>query len=102
MTAPLSVQMAPPQQTPGIQASVRDRIKERGAYTVPLDGPAYVGNQGEFEWEYMPAAISGMTNFAANSTQTGSNIQTVEDSAMSKVGGGAAEAQPSPMGGTIY
>lgn len=98
MTAPLSLAQAAPQQTPGIQAAVRDRITQRGAYTTAT----YSGAQGAFPWEYMPAAISGMTDFAANSTQTGSNIQTVEDSAMSKVGGGAAYADPSPMGGTLY
>lgn len=98
MTVPLSLRQAAPQQTPGIQAAVRDRIIEGGAYTVARD-PIYNGTAG-INWDYMPAAIAGQTEFAANSTQTGSNLQTVEDLAMSKVGGGAAYAQPSPMGGT--
>ena len=100
MTVPLSLRQAAPQQTPGIQAAVRDRIKERGSYTVARD-PISNGT-ADIPWDYMPAAIAGQTEFAANSTMTGSNLQTVEDLAMSKVGGGAAEAQPTPMGGTLY
>jgi hypothetical protein len=48
----------------------------------------------------MPAAIAGKTDFAANSTQTGSSIQTVEDLSTSKVGGGAAQAEIPAYGGT--
>jgi hypothetical protein len=102
VTVPLSLPQLGAKRAAGIPTGNREGITPRGSYTVPQDGPAYVGTQGEFEWEFMPAALSGRTNFAADSTMTGSNLQTVEDSAMSKVGGGAAEAQPSPMGGTIY
>lgn len=101
MSVPLSGAQDFPQQVPGMFGGPRGRITPRGAYTVAGVGDPQLGYSGYgYFWGPYANIMSGVSGFAGVSTETGATVGTPVEAEQGKVGGGAAAAEPSPMGGT--
>jgi hypothetical protein len=104
MTSPLSPEFDNAQhQVAGMFGGPRGRKSPRGSYTIPGVGDPKKGYSGYgYYWGPYSQLMSGTSDIAGLSTETGSPVGTPSPVAydMLKVGGGRAEAQVPDYGGT--
>jgi hypothetical protein len=64
----------------------------------------YGGNLGTAQWQLMPAAIMGISDYSPQTTQTGSNLSAVETGASQLAQDAGVDSAPtgSPSGSVTY
>lgn len=105
MTAPLSGQFSSP-KAKGMMGGPRATKGFDGSGDMSVLSGTTRGNlQSAWFWNQYPYVIGGLTEYDAQATMPGSNLQALGASVPAselKVGGGPSQAQVPDYGGTLY